>query len=349
MLTDHYFVLGVPQDAELLTIKKAYRAKAMESHPDRHRGDNPERWHQAMQQINEAFAILSSPEKRRTYDEARANPFNQMTQRNAANNAAQARQGADQYPQDFAEFETWLDTLTRDFTDAEYYHSGSGQLRVDKSVSGGVFMVVGFVGGIAVYILARLLLPDYVAAGPLIWLSGGAGAGIGAWIHKQIGDTMRKPGQQSRSSHTASSMPPGAGTGFQQPNQPNEPDSIIIKCPNCNGQLRLPARQVNARCPRCQHTFFSNPSSGSTGWSQPQEDPSTSTPPASGSAQEKTGHSGIMAAVVVGFVAFIILSFVCTSTSSGFFGEPISDTNWSGIIIGTGICALIGYNVGKKL
>lgn len=210
-------------------------------------------------------------------------------------------------------------------------------------------MVVGFVGGLAVYILACLLLSDHVTGSPLIWLSGGAGAGVGAWLHKQIGESMCKPSQHTRSSHTASSTPPDGRTGFQQPNPPNKPDGFIINCPNCNGQLRLPARQVSVRCPRCQHTFFSNPSSGSTGWSQPQ-DSTTSTPLASGSAQEKTTHDrGIMAAVVVGFVAFVILSFVCTSTSSGFFGEPISHTNWDGIIIGTAICAFIGYNVGKKL
>ena len=37
---DHYAVLGVHQDVELQAVKKAYRAKSLELHPDRHR-DKP--------------------------------------------------------------------------------------------------------------------------------------------------------------------------------------------------------------------------------------------------------------------------------------------------------------------
>lgn len=39
MTTDHYETLGVPKDANAGDIKRAYRRKASEAHPDRHGGD----------------------------------------------------------------------------------------------------------------------------------------------------------------------------------------------------------------------------------------------------------------------------------------------------------------------
>jgi DnaJ-class molecular chaperone len=66
---DYYATLGVLQDASIRQIKAAYRRLAFQHHPDRNR-DNP-RSSEAMKRINEAYAILSSPVKRREYDELR--------------------------------------------------------------------------------------------------------------------------------------------------------------------------------------------------------------------------------------------------------------------------------------
>jgi curved DNA-binding protein CbpA len=66
---DYYAILGVAQDASTRQIKAAYRRLAFEHHPDRNR-DNP-RSADAMKLINEAYAVLSSPAKRREYDELR--------------------------------------------------------------------------------------------------------------------------------------------------------------------------------------------------------------------------------------------------------------------------------------
>ena len=71
MLPDYYFDLGVPFNADLQAIKRAYRAKAIVAHPD-HGGS-----HEAMLRINEAYEILANPISRRHYDEARANQSNQ--------------------------------------------------------------------------------------------------------------------------------------------------------------------------------------------------------------------------------------------------------------------------------
>ncbi|MCU0602154.1 MAG: DnaJ domain-containing protein [Desulfobacterales bacterium] len=66
---DYYAALGVSQDASTRQIKAAYRKLAFQHHPDRNR-DNPKS-SETMKRINEAYAVLSSPVKRREYDELR--------------------------------------------------------------------------------------------------------------------------------------------------------------------------------------------------------------------------------------------------------------------------------------
>lgn len=60
--TSFYDTLGVPKDASPEDIKKAYRAKAMEHHPDRG-GSTAD-----FQRIQMAYDTLSDPDKRAQYD-----------------------------------------------------------------------------------------------------------------------------------------------------------------------------------------------------------------------------------------------------------------------------------------
>ncbi|KAK9451168.1 uncharacterized protein V1518DRAFT_412712 [Limtongia smithiae] len=66
---DYYKVLGVSRDAAEKDIKKAYRNKTKEYHPDKYRGDlKPEQVERKMQEINEAYEVLSNPELRQRFD-----------------------------------------------------------------------------------------------------------------------------------------------------------------------------------------------------------------------------------------------------------------------------------------
>ncbi|MEN8261345.1 MAG: molecular chaperone DnaJ [Pseudomonadota bacterium] len=64
---DYYDVLGVPRDADEKAIKNAFRALAMQYHPDRNKAPDAE---ERFKEIAEAYAILSDPNKRREYDTA---------------------------------------------------------------------------------------------------------------------------------------------------------------------------------------------------------------------------------------------------------------------------------------
>lgn len=64
---DYYEVLGIQKGASEDEIKKAYKKKAREYHPDLH-PDDPT-CEEKMKEVNEAYEILSSPEKKSNYDQ----------------------------------------------------------------------------------------------------------------------------------------------------------------------------------------------------------------------------------------------------------------------------------------
>ncbi len=64
---DYYDVLGVSRDASDAELKKAFRVLAKKYHPDQNPGDKVAE--QKFKDVNEAYAILSDPDKRRKYDQ----------------------------------------------------------------------------------------------------------------------------------------------------------------------------------------------------------------------------------------------------------------------------------------
>jgi curved DNA-binding protein CbpA len=65
---DHYAALGLSSAATLADIKKAFRQKASQYHPDRNTAaDAPARF----RAVQEAYDVLSDTDKRQAYDDNR--------------------------------------------------------------------------------------------------------------------------------------------------------------------------------------------------------------------------------------------------------------------------------------
>jgi DnaJ-class molecular chaperone len=67
-VSEHYAALGLKSDASLSDIKKAFRQKASQFHPDRNSDpDAPARF----REVQEAYDVLSDDDKRKAYDDNR--------------------------------------------------------------------------------------------------------------------------------------------------------------------------------------------------------------------------------------------------------------------------------------
>jgi curved DNA-binding protein CbpA len=67
-VSEHYAALGLKSDATLADIKRAFRQKASQFHPDRNTADDaPARF----REVQEAYDVLSNEDKRKAYDDNR--------------------------------------------------------------------------------------------------------------------------------------------------------------------------------------------------------------------------------------------------------------------------------------
>lgn len=67
MPRDFYDVLGVSRTASADEVKKAYRKLSKELHPDKHKGDPQAE--ERFKEVNQAYEVLSDPQKRKMYDQ----------------------------------------------------------------------------------------------------------------------------------------------------------------------------------------------------------------------------------------------------------------------------------------
>jgi molecular chaperone DnaJ len=65
--TELYNLLGIASTASQEDIKKAFRRKAVELHPDKHDGSKEKE--EEFKKVNEAYMVLSDPDKRKKYDQ----------------------------------------------------------------------------------------------------------------------------------------------------------------------------------------------------------------------------------------------------------------------------------------
>ncbi len=69
---NYYEILGVDKSMGESEVKKAYRKKAVQWHPDKHANSSAEEQKEAeakFKDIGEAYAVLSDAQKRKMYDE----------------------------------------------------------------------------------------------------------------------------------------------------------------------------------------------------------------------------------------------------------------------------------------
>ena len=131
---DYYEVLGVSQDADKNTIKKAYRKLAKKYHPDTNQGNAQaaERFKEA----TEAYNILSDPEKKKMYDQFGHAAFDGSGAAGGAYGGAYSRNGGGTYQY-----------AGPDGTFHEYHFEGNGDMDdFLKNIFGGSF---GGFGGAA--------------------------------------------------------------------------------------------------------------------------------------------------------------------------------------------------------
>ena len=225
MLPDYYQILKVARNASPVAIKKAYKLRARQCHPDC--GGT----HEQMLKINEAWAVLRDPVSRREYDAAfEARPSPEATARAAARSKA-AQASAANYPRTWAGFERWFDELGDNIVNTQY---GEQAWSAPKSSSGCLFWIVGAILGIVVWAMLG-------APGP-IYLAVVFGAGLGVFVHKEIQLSLKRKAEQKYT------------------NSFSTPRSHVV-CQGCSQKLRVPSSaggNAKLRCPTCGRVFQLN-------------------------------------------------------------------------------------------
>ncbi len=127
MTKDYYNILGIQKNASNEEIKKAYKKLAIKYHPDKNKGNKIAE--EKFKEINEAYEILSSPDKKRNYDALGSTNFN-------SNNDHFEREFNSSR---FSNFED-LDFFSKIF-------SGSSRKTTDKEITVNISLYDAYMGG----------------------------------------------------------------------------------------------------------------------------------------------------------------------------------------------------------
>jgi len=90
---DYYSILGVNKNAKEEEIKKSFRKLAVKYHPDKNPSKDAE---EKFKEINEAYEVLSDPEKRKKYDQYGEN-WNKIDEEQARRYQQYQQQGSKTY------------------------------------------------------------------------------------------------------------------------------------------------------------------------------------------------------------------------------------------------------------
>ena len=130
---DYYKILGVARDASAGDIKGAYRKLAMQYHPDRNPGDKQAE--ERFKEMNEAYQVLSDPQKRSRYNQLGAS-YSQWQQQGTPGNfnwgqwTGQGQQQGGGYQQ------VDINDLFGDSTFSDFFRSIFGGMAEGQTVRG---------------------------------------------------------------------------------------------------------------------------------------------------------------------------------------------------------------------
>jgi curved DNA-binding protein len=125
---DYYKILGVSRGASASEIKGAYRKLAMQHHPDRNPGDKQAE--ERFKEMNEAYQVLSDPQKRSRYDQLGAS-YSQWQQDGTPGNFNWGQWTARPGVQ-----EVNFDDLFGDGTFSDFFRSIFGGMNVGQTLRG---------------------------------------------------------------------------------------------------------------------------------------------------------------------------------------------------------------------
>lgn len=245
-MIDYYKLMGVLPSANEHEIRQAYRRLASQHHPDR--GGS----HEMMVRLNEAWFVLSDPERRRLYDAVLSGSHNVHEEQWEAAAAAARNQSRD-YARDWETFQAWMGHAMDDMAAAEHGTMTVGGITLLPSIRGSWTGTAAlFIGGLAGQIIAINLgyfdsqREQASDADPVVKI---AARFLPLFIGVWVGFAVHHVAAQFVANRTKPSTPPDSS------NKRN------VNCPKYGQAARIPRREVTltVTCPNCREKFEIEP------------------------------------------------------------------------------------------